>query len=838
MRKFWFFTFLICSSFVQSQNYFPLSEVLEKIEKQHQITFNYLQENIDQVFVNQPNINWSLKEKIDFLNQNSKLEFTFFSDKIIIIKPKEFTFYICGYIKDTQNSPIENATIQLSDLKEYAISDNKGYFEIIVKNTQQLVLSINHVSFQNLKVNVKPSNQKLCTTYVVKERVSELQEVIATEYISKGIRKKADGTVEIKPSKFGILPGLVELDVLQTLNQIPGFINSDETISNINVRGGTHDQNLFLWNHIRLYQTGHFFGMFSAINPNLSNTISINKNGTSAFINEGVSSVVDISSHKSFNENSAANLNFNMISSGIFAKVNFKNKSLLTISGRRSNTDFLNSFTYQSYFDRVFQNTEILNLENDQKVLLNTDSDFNFYDFTVQFQSKLGNKHQYYIDFVNFNNSLIFTEEDKNTIPFVVKNNELLQKNIGTSFTWQSQWSSKFSSEWITHFSMHDQSGYNENINNAQILTQNNQIVDLGFKWKNKHLISEKLTFAYGYQFNEIGIRNSDKTNIPVFDRTIKLVQNIHSLASEISYQNLRWNTNLGVRINYAEKFNEFFIEPRWNVRYQIDDQFSIATLGEVKNQFVSQVIDLQQDFFGLEKRRWVLSDQTNIPVLNSYQQSANLDYKVNSWLLSAEIFFKRVNGITSAAQGFQNQLEFQKINGSYATYGFEFLVQKRVKNFLHWINYSYNNTDYQFDGYVPPEFRNNFEIQHAITFASSLDWKKLKFSVGGKWFSGRPTTEILSLSPVFNLPETPEIAFAFPNESNLNDYFQLNISGSYQFDFNAKSNLLVGFSIQNLTNNKNVINQFYRLNQNQIEEVQIIGLKLTPNLFLKYQIF
>jgi hypothetical protein len=41
----------------------------------------------------------------------------------------------------------------------------------------------------------------------------------------------------------------------------------------------------------------------------------------------------------------------------------------------------------------------------------------------------------------------------------------------------------------------------------------------------------------------------------------------------------------------------------------------------------------------------------------------------------------------------------------------------------------------------------------------------------------------VLLLSPVFNSPETPEIAIAFPNEFNL-DYFQLN--------FQALANLIL----------------------------------------------
>jgi hypothetical protein len=48
----------------------------------------------------------------------------------------------------------------------------------------------------------------------------------------------------------------------------------------------------------------------------------------------------------------------------------------------------------------------------------------------------------------------------------------------------------------------------------------------------------------------------------------------------------------------------------------------TIELLGEMKNQTASQVIDLQQDFMGIEKRRWTLADDREIPI-----------QKANNWL-------------------------------------------------------------------------------------------------------------------------------------------------------------------------------------------------------------
>jgi hypothetical protein len=61
--------------------------------------------------------------------------------------------------------------------------------------------------------------------------------------------------------QFGILPGLIG-DILQSIQALPWWESTNESIANINVRGGTNDQNLMIWDNIKMYQ-GHFFGLIS-----------------------------------------------------------------------------------------------------------------------------------------------------------------------------------------------------------------------------------------------------------------------------------------------------------------------------------------------------------------------------------------------------------------------------------------------------------------------------------------------------------------------------------------------------------------------------------------------
>jgi hypothetical protein len=66
---------------------------------------------------------------------------------------------------------------------------------------------------------------------------------------------------------------------------------------------------------------------------------------------------------------------------------------------------------------------------------------------------------------------------------------------------------------------------------------------------------------------------------------------------------------------------NSIIIEPRINIRQQVSKQFALK-LEEFKNQTTTQIIDFEDDFLGVEKRRWVLVNNEDIPIATSKQSS------------------------------------------------------------------------------------------------------------------------------------------------------------------------------------------------------------------------
>ncbi|WP_343614695.1 TonB-dependent receptor [Flavobacterium sp.] len=808
-----------------------LNKIIIDIEQQHQVSFNYLEENIAGLQLMPPKRSLSLDQKLEYLTQNTNLSFENIDNKFINIhKNKELTQKICGYVfSAADKKPIENANISLNN-KAQVKTDYNGYFECIKTNTNTLLVS--HIGFLSKKVSADNSDPKNCFQIVLEPEITELKEIKASAILASGISKNTDGSFEIKPKKFGILPGLIEPDALQAMQQIPGVNSIDESVSSINVRGGTHDQNLFLWNGIRMFQTGHFFGLISVFNPNLAHTISIYKNGSSAFFGESVSSVVDISSTPETNEKNSFGAGINMINADVYGKYNLSKKSFIEISARKSITDFVETPTYKEYFNKVFQNTTITDFAQNQNVDYQSDKKFGFYDATFKYAQKIGDKDQIILDLITIQDNLEVFQSATAYDIYRSENNTLRQQNYGGNLSWKRNWNSFNTTKINIYNSAYELLGNQRTSIGNQLVIQENTVNNNGINLENQHILNSKFSLNDGYQFNEIGVTNLERVSNPDFFRKVKDVLRTHAVIVEGKYNDTisRIYFKAGTRLNYIENFKKFIIEPRIQFNYGINKNLHFELLGELKSQNSQQIIDLQKDYFGIEKRRWIIANNTSIPIQRSKQLSLSLFYKKNDWLLDIENFYKRVNGITTSSQGFQNQLEFVRTTGDYEVLGTEILVQKKMNHFLTWFSYTFNNNNYDFPNYEFQRFPNNFELIHTVSWAVMYEKNNFKIALGTKWTSGKPITSPDVSQIDFS---DPVLVYHKPNNTNLHVFSQVNLSSTYKWESVKGIQYKIGISILNILNRKNEIGEYYRISSltNSIEEVETFALQRTPNM-------
>jgi len=724
---------------------------------------------------------------------------------------------------------IVGATIE-SD-HDHAVTDESGYFTIRVSKGSG-ILRIRSVGYDLLEMNIRhQSPPDSCVNIKLRQTVVKLQEVVINNFLTRGININSDGAIQIKASSLGVLPGLMDPDILQTVQALPGIQSVDERVSDINVRGGTHDQNLIFWDGIRMYQSGHFFGLISAFNPYLTDQVKLVKNGTSAALGEGVSSTIDIRTNDEVTQKFSGGAGVNMLNADLFIKVPISKKFALHVSGRRSISDLLKTPTYKSYFDRVFRNTDVLNAyENTLDTLLESDENFHFYDVSVKALYDITRNDKLRISFLNVSNKIDYKEGAIINNELQSNTSSLTQNSLGTGLKYSKIWKDQVHSSVQVYFSKYDLEAINFDIRNDQRLYQENEVKDAGIKLDARFIINRNFDLYTGYQFTESGISNLVDINNPVYRRHIKKVLRTNTVFGEGYFVSNSGNTNLklGLRISHFDKFNLVRAEPRLTFSQNLLESFTFELLGEMKSQSSVQIIDLPNDFLGVEKRRWIMSNQDDIPIVTSRQLSIGLRYHPGKLLISLEPFYKQVDGITSSSQGFQNQFQFVRSSGSYTAIGYDFLINYQHARFNTWVSASFADNEYNFPEFSPSIFPNNIDIRHAMTLGIAYQSNKIHFSTGLNWRTGKPYTKAVGV-------EQNNIIYESPNSSNLSDYLRLDISAIYKFNLSEAVRGEIGASIWNLTNDQNIVNTYYQLdNRLNIEEIQQYALGFTPNFMFR----
>lgn len=717
------------------------------------------------------------------------------------------------------NVSFSYADQSLSGVEVFIDLNNKNLPSILEEIEQTTSLQFNKID--NTFYSVTQKDQQLNLS------LQELEEVVINHYLTSGIKKHNSGSISITPSKFGILPGLTEADILQTIQALPGIVSVDETVSNINIRGGTHDQNLLLYEGIKMYQTGHFFGLISAFNSQLTQHVTVTKNGTSAKYGDGISSVVSMQLSDKIQEDNQFGAAINLVSASVFTKLPLSKNTEIQLAARRSITDMINTPTYNQYFERVFQDTDLTNTED---AATSKNENFYFYDTALKFLYDISSKDKLRFNFLNIYNDLEYNEEATINTNNEASVSHLSQQNIASGLSYHRQWSDKINTLTQLYYSNYNLDATNYDILNNQRLVQENNVLDAGLKFQLNYQLNSTINFDAGLQLSEVGISNLEDVNNPLFKSYIKRVIRTYSsyLESEIKSKDKSAFLKFGLRHNYIPKFKTHLIEPRLQLSKAFLKHFRAEILAEIKSQTTSQIIDLQKDFLGIEKRRWVLSNNTTIPILKSKQLSFGLTYNKNKLLLSAEAYIKKVNGITTRSQGFQNQYQFVNAIGNYQIHGFDVLINKQFKHVSTWLSYTNSTNRYFFkDLNNSSKFANNFDITHVIDFGSTITFDQLKVALGVNWHSGRPYTSINNNST------SNTIVYNTPNDSRNNSYLRSDLSATYHFLI-GKSNAEVGASIWNIFNKSNILNTYYTTTDNNINKVEHQSLGLTPNVSFK----
>jgi hypothetical protein len=865
-KKYFLFILLLIGelSFCQEMNITinnnntSFKEVIEYLEKKYDLRFSYKDEAINGKKITLNIKNGDLKELLTKLEEQTLLEINLVSNRYIIIKQKNNLLTICGYLYDKgTNQAIADATIRLETTKKVVYTNTEGYFKIedVAPNE---VIAIQHRSYiQQKKIATSLANTD-CIKIALELSTTILEEVVIQNYLTQGISRKSNGSILITQSKLNLLPGLTDPDVLESIQWIPGVMSTSESVSELNIRGGKSDQNLILWDGMNIYQSDHFYGMLSAFNPYIIKKTSLFRNGASAQYGNRISGVIDIQTENEIPKKINGGLGFNMIhADGYIALPIVKEKLGVIVSARRSFTDVVPTFTYKSFSEKVFQNTRILsakkeiNEEYDEEYteLLNK---FYFFDFHLKSIWKPSESNKITFNILNIKNNL------KNNVEIsqdtISNRDELKTKNESIGASWQKKWSNTLEQETKIYFTdygseyIHDlkDDGYNT------LLYKNNNVTELGLHLTFNYNIKEDQFLIIGGQFNQnkVGYNLEEQFYGNSFENN-KINDNSHSQIysafSEYKYtKEKNIFINAGLRINGYSFDTNFKFEPRLYIEKQLNRYFRAKLSGEIRSQAISQFIELNEDDLEMSNQIWVLSDNENIPIVDSQQIGTGILFSDSGWDIDMDIYYKKTNNISILNPKSLTATDPETIwyhFGSGIAQGMDFLVQKKYKNFNTSIGYSLSQTDYLFESIQAETFSANTNAKHNFRWSTSHKWDDLDFSTGFIWRSGIPYTQAIGITSTNPNDTVPlyDLEYGNINESILPNYYRLDCSASYRFYYSAEKKMRsrIGLSFLNILNHKNTINRSYKINYDSeptIERIDKLSLGFTANVVFRLE--
>lgn len=683
----------------------------------------------------------------------------------------------------------------------------------------------------NLRLEIIDNRYIIVNNNKEESNIQALEKVIINSYLTKGISKRKNGSYHINPTSLGILPGLTEPDVLESIQLLPGVVSPNETASGFLVRGGKMDQNRLVWDGINIYHKGHLFGMISPFNPNATKSVTFINKGSHPRYGERASSVISMTTTTEIENSLNAQIGFNGINGDLYFDAPIiKDKLGIQASVRSSYTNLYQSVTFDRLADKVFESTKIENGDNPS-------NDFSFLDFNIKLNYKPNAENNLFASMISIDNQLDYTVNNSQANDSF--NDRMSIKNTGYSFGWSTQWNPNLKQNTLAFFSDYELD-YNfitsESNQQTSDFEKRNLIFDSGLstEFQQKINTNNVLTFGYQYVLKDVGYAFKNTTNIEfILDQDESIVQT-HSLYGNYDYKHAKLlDVSIGVRATYFNELNSYRFEPRLLVYKQIFKNLKIQVSGEIKNQIISEIDETVISDLSLENRLWRLADGNDFPVINSKQVSLGFIYTNNGWTFDIDNYYKTLDNITALSFGFLNPENSQFNLGEQTIYGIDVFLRKRFNGFNSWVSYSFNNSESTFSNLNNGNaFTSSSNVIHSVATSLSYKVSNFQMALGWRWQTGKPYTE--STLGVDGLEFNEGI-----NTKRLPNYHRLDFSSTYTFNFSKESNLKgkVGFSIRNVYNRNNLISREYLGNNdfnNEIEVIDKFSLGFTPNFMFR----
>ncbi|MEX0287869.1 MAG: TonB-dependent receptor [Flavobacteriaceae bacterium] len=628
-----------------------------------------------------------------------------------LVATAQSNYTISGVIKDKVNGEtLFGASVFLKGTTIGGVTNEYGFYSITAPEGEY-TLSISYMGYTDIDINIS-LDQDINREIEISEFSTELEEVVVTaDEPERAVLRKPEmsvvkmnvGTIKKTPVVLG------EVDVLQSLQLLPGITNNGEGTGGFHVRGGAQDQNLVLLDEAIIYNTSHMFGFFSVFNADAIKDVKLYKGGIPARFGGRVSSVLDIRQKDGNSKNFGVTGGIGVISSRLTAEGPvFGDKGSFLVAGRRSYIDLILKSAGEensvAFYDLNLKTNYSINRNN--KLFLSGYFGRDAFDFAGIFENSYGNVsgnlrwNHIFNDRLFSNLSAIVSRYDYD-LGFVQDEFEVKSSiiNYNLKYDFKYYLSDVFKLDFGANGIYYDfdpgearPTADTSPVNPLKL--DQKRAFESGLYLNAEHKLTKRLTAQYGLRYSAFSRLGGQP--ISQYDNGQPVV----------------YNSNLGIyergevtgEINYAksdaiETFGNF--EPRVSLAYLLNEDSSI----KAGFSRVAQYIHLLSNTSSVTPLDvWTPSGPFVKPQLsNQYALGYFRHFFNKAYSLEVEGYYKtvanRIDYIDGSDLVGQNTIETEILNGEMRSYGLELLLRKNEGDLTGWIAYTLSKSEQRTPG-------------------------------------------------------------------------------------------------------------------------------------------
>jgi hypothetical protein len=757
------------------------------------------------------------------MRERKKIQQRSFGDPAAVVKGKRVN--ITGKVTDTRTKePMVGVNIRVSDSQEGTTTDEKGQYSISVDQGGH-VLNFTFLDYEEKVVDVAAFEDAVIDIDM-EEIPMYLEEVVVTDRAAREVSTNRIGQTQITIKEIKRSPAMLgEADLIRNVQMLPGVTTVGEAASGFNVRGGSVDQNLVMYDGMPMFNSSHVFGFLSTFNPEAIRDVSFYRGGIPAEFGGRASSVLEIRARDGDFEKWNGNAGIGMITGNFMINGPLrKGSTSISASLRSTYSDWLIHSIKSNYgnlkkssvffYDGTLKLTHMYNPRTKLSVTgySSKDSFRLIGDSTYQWRNAMlsvrldhqfasGLQGEFVLGESYYGYDLLYGFDQSATrLGFGIASTAAragFHHQIGKhklNFGWQATY---------YRFNPGSQEPDSKQSTSSKIALDKQNSIETAFYIADNLQVSSRA-------FIEAGLR------LPVFSAlgpaTIYTYsserRDVTTVSDTIEYRDFR-----GIKTYVG-------LEPRLALRWMTGAHSSVKAgysrvyqyLHLVTNTAAVSPIDI-----------WQPSGRYFRPqIADQFSLGYFVDLKDNMYSLSGEGFYKFIDNLVDFKDGAQlilnRHIETELLQGKGWSYGGEASVSKNSGNLTGSVNYTYARSFRQFAGPSVDQsisegkvYPSNYDQPHIVNLTWKIGITKRHFFTGNfTYHTGRPITVPVAAFTVDNIPVA---YFSERNQYRVPDYHRLDLALVIEGTHKRKK-LGDGtwvFSLYNVYARKNVYTVFFR---------------------------